>query len=199
MRSACGIILGGGRGERFGGPKAFAVLPDGRSFLAACRDTLIAAGCAPIVATMPAGEASPCLDGITLLTLPAPDLDMFDSLKVALAAVREVGDWQVAGVMPVDHPLAGAETVHALCERCIRAAVPRFGGKRGHPVAIGRDIAAAIALDLYPPRATLRDILHAAVSDDVDVDDPGVVANCNTPAVLAEAWERRRAGGTAAR
>jgi len=192
VRSACGIILAGGRGERFGGPKAFAVLPDGRTFLTACRDTLVAAGCAPIVATLPAGAAPPRLDGITLLTLPAPDLDMFESLKVALAVVREIGDWQIAVVLPVDHPLAGAGTVHALRERCIRVAVPRFGGKRGHPVAIGRDIATAIAVNMHPPRATLRDILHAAIIDDVDVDDPGVVANCNTPEALAAAWQGRR-------
>lgn len=198
MRSACGIILGGGRGERFGGPKAFAVLPDGRTFLAACRDTLVAAGCAPIVATLPAGEASPCLDGITLLTLPAPDLDMFASLKIALTAAITDDSWQFAVVLPVDHPLVEATTVRTLREQHVRVAVPRFHGKRGHPVAIERGVAVMIAMGMHPPQATLRDMIHAAIID-VDVDDPGVVANCNTPAALAEAWERRRAGGTAAR
>jgi molybdenum cofactor cytidylyltransferase len=198
MREACGIILGGGRGERFGGPKAFAALPDGRTFLTACRDTLLAAGCAPIVATLPAGEASPCLDGITLLTLPAPDLDMFASLKVALTTAITDDTWQLAVVLPVDHPLVEATTVRTLREQHVRVAVPRFHGKRGHPVAIERGVAVMIAMGMHPPRATLRDMIHAAIVD-VDVDDPGVVANCNTPAALAEAWECRCAGGTAVR
>lgn len=198
MREACGIILGGGRGERFGGPKAFAALPDGRTFLTACRDTLLAAGCAPIVATLPAGEASPCLDGITLLTLPAPDLDMFASLKVALTTAITDDSWQFAVVLPVDHPLVEATTVRTLREQHVRVAVPRFHGKRGHPVAIERGVAVMIAMGMHPPRATLRDMIHAAIVD-VDVDDPGVVANCNTPAALAEAWECRCAGGTAVR
>ncbi len=33
-----GLILAGGAGRRFGGPKAFARLPDGRTFLEACAD-----------------------------------------------------------------------------------------------------------------------------------------------------------------
>jgi CTP:molybdopterin cytidylyltransferase MocA len=192
VREACGVILAGGHGERFGGPKAFAVLPDGRSFLAACADTLAAAGCAPIVATLPAGATPPDLAGVRALPLPAPGLAMVDSLKVALTSALADETWQVAIVMPVDHPLADAATVRALREHCNLVAVPKHRGKRGHPVAIGRDLAAAIAHGQYPPPATLRDVLHAAGVRDLDVDDPGVVTNCNTPAVLAVAWERRR-------
>jgi molybdenum cofactor cytidylyltransferase len=193
VREACGVILAGGRGERFGGPKAFAVLPDGRTFLQACRDTLAAAGCAPIVATLPAGTAPPRLAGILALPLPAPDLAMFDSLTVALTSALADERWQVAVILPVDHPLADAGAVRALREACRRAAVPKHRGKRGHPVAVGRELAAAIANGLYPPSATLRDVLHAAGVVDVDVDDPGVNANCNTPEALAAAWKRRDA------
>jgi len=190
LRSACGVILAGGRGERFGAPKAFARLPDGRTFLAACRDTLAAAGCAPIVATLPAGVPLPDLAGLRLLPLPGPGLAMFESLKIALAAALADDRWQAAIVLPVDHPLVAPATVLVLRGRSARAAVPRLAGKRGHPVGIERSVAAEIAGAPQPPGATLRDVLHAGAIDDVDVDDHGVVANCNTPEALAAAWRR---------
>jgi molybdenum cofactor cytidylyltransferase len=189
---ACGVILAGGRGERFGGPKAFAALPDGRTFLAACRDVLLAAGCAPLVATLPAGTPLPDLAGVRALPLPVPDLAMFDSLKVALGAALAEEHWDVAVVLPVDHPLTAPETVRTLCERCVRVTVPRYRGKRGHPVALARSLASSIAADEHVAAATLRDVLHAVGIEDVDVDDPGVTANCNTPAALVAAWERRQ-------
>ena len=35
------VILGGGEGKRWGGPKAWAPLPDGRSFLEACASPIV--------------------------------------------------------------------------------------------------------------------------------------------------------------
>ena len=191
MRSGCGIILGGGRGERFGVPKAFAMLPDGRTFLGACRDVLAAAGCEPVVATLPHGASPPSLEPVRAVVLPRPDLAMFDSLQLALAAALNDDRWQVAVILPVDHPLVAPATVRALLAGHTRAAVPRYRGKRGHPVALERTIATMVALGKHPG-PTLRDVLHAAGIDDVEVDDPGVGANCNTPDALAAAWERVR-------
>jgi CTP:molybdopterin cytidylyltransferase MocA len=74
----------------------------------------------------------------------------------------------------------------------VRVAVPRYRGKRGHPVAFERKVAVMIVHGMHPPGITLRDVLHAAIIDDVDVDDPGVTANCNTPEALAAAWALRR-------
>jgi molybdenum cofactor cytidylyltransferase len=190
MRSCCGVVLAGGRGERFGGPKAFAPLPDGRTFLTACRDLLVAAGCAPLVATLPAGAPVPDLDGVRGLSLPGPDLAMFDSLAIALRGALESDEWQAAIVLPVDHPLVAPATVLALRQRRVRVAVPRYRGKRGHPVALERTLAVTIAHGMHPAGTTLRDVLHAAIIEDVDVDDPGVTANCNTPAALAASLRR---------
>ena len=46
-RGVAGLILARGEGSRFGRPKAWAQLPDGVSFLAACCRTLTTAGAAP--------------------------------------------------------------------------------------------------------------------------------------------------------
>jgi hypothetical protein len=40
------------------------------------------------------------------------------------------------------------------------------------------------------PGPTLREVLHAVDTVDVAVDDPGVIANCNTPEALAAALAR---------
>ena len=64
MAGIAGLILAGGVGSRFGGPKAWAVLPDGRTFLDACVASLLGAGADPVVATLPPGSKDPEIDGL---------------------------------------------------------------------------------------------------------------------------------------
>jgi molybdenum cofactor cytidylyltransferase len=194
VRRCGGVILAGGRGERYGGPKAFAALPDGRTFLAACRDLLAAAGCDPIVATLPPGGAPPELAGLVAIELPEAGLAMFDSLRVALATALASGDWELAVILPVDHPLVRVATVRALAATSAEAAIAVHAGRHGHPVAIARAVAGRIASgELAGP--TLREALRASGAVDVVVADPGVRANCNTPEALAAAWRELSAGG----
>ncbi len=190
---SCGVILAGGRGERYGGPKAYALLPDGRSFLATCRDVLAAAGCDPIVATLPPDGVAPAIAGIVAVPLPDAGLAMFDSLRIALATAVELRQWEVAVVLPVDHPLVRPATVRSLASTAAAAAVAVHAGKHGHPVALVRDVARRITTgELAGP--TLRDVLRAVGAVDVTVDDPGVRANCNTPEALAAAWSELSRG-----
>ena len=53
-----GLILAGGEGKRWGGPKAWATLPDGKTFLEACFGALRESGGNPIVATLPLATRS---------------------------------------------------------------------------------------------------------------------------------------------
>jgi CTP:molybdopterin cytidylyltransferase MocA len=77
-------------------------------------------------------------------------------------------------------------TVVCLNDSRARAAIPRFRGKHGHPVVFDRATAEAVVSgDLAGP--TLREVLRAVGAVDVDVDDPGTVANCNTPDALRRA------------
>lgn len=188
-----GLILAGGRGERFGGPKAFAVLPDGRTFLAACTETLTGAGAQPVVATVPPGSPTLAVPGLVALPLPSADLDMFGSLVAGLARLLAEPAWQVVVALPVDHPLVRSGTITRLAAALGEggaAARPAFGGKHGHPIAVARQVAERIvAGKLSGP--TLRDVLRAVGTVDVPVDDPGVVANCNTPERLAAALAQR--------
>lgn len=177
-----GLILAGGRGERFGGPKAFARLPDGTTFLAACVRALMQAEIDPVLATLPYGSNDPELNGLASLVLPEPDLDMFASLRQGLGWLLRQGSWQVVVVLPVDHPLVRPATIEALCaavDGMVRAVRPAFAGKHGHPIALARDVATAV-VEGEMPGPTLREVLRAAGAEDVPVVDPGVCQNLNS-------------------
>jgi CTP:molybdopterin cytidylyltransferase MocA len=181
-----GLILAGGEGRRFGGPKAWATLPDGTTFLEACAATLGDAGASPVVATLPPGSADPGLDGLEVLALPESGMDMFGSLQVGLARLFEDSGWRKVAVLPVDHPLVQATTIEVLAVSEGRALIPSFEGKHGHPICLDREAATAIIRgEMDGP--TLREVLRSVGATDVEVNDRGVVANCNTPAALNEA------------
>jgi molybdenum cofactor cytidylyltransferase len=186
-KASAGLILAGGRGERFGGPKAFASLPDGRTFLTACAAPLREAGAHPVLATLPAGSPDPDVEGLVPCPLPEPGLDMFASLRLGLGRLLTAPGWDVVVVLPVDHPLVRPSTVRALVEAVhdeVRAVRPGYRGKHGHPIALARWVAEAVVTGELPG-PTLREVLRAIEVADVDVNDPGVSANCNTPERLA--------------
>lgn len=148
------------------------------------------AGVAPVVATLPPGFAGRVRADVHSVSLPAEARAMLDSLRVALDLGLGLGVWQVAVIHPVDHPLVLAPTIRALVTALSdpgpRAALPRCRGKHGHPVAVTREVCEKL-VQSREPWLTLRDVLHSVVCVDVAVDDPGVLANCNTPERLAEA------------
>ena len=185
-----GLILAGGEGKRWGGPKAWAQLPDGRTFLEACCGTLREAGAGPIVATLPPGTDDPGYDGLEAVALPTPGLDMFASMKAGLDRLLDSSEWGKVALLPVDHPLAHSSSVSALVNTAALAAIPSYRGKHGHPVCLVRSVAERILSgDLAGP--TLREVLRSVGAVDVDVDDPGVASNCNTPDALRDALRRR--------
>ncbi|MCJ7756079.1 MAG: NTP transferase domain-containing protein [Thermoanaerobaculales bacterium] len=99
-------------------------------------------------------------------------------------------DWERLAVLPVDHPLVRPESIRALAAVDGRAVIPSYQGKHGHPIVVAREVAAAIVCgDFDGP--TMREILRAVAAIDLEVDDPGVTANCNTPTALAAALTHR--------
>jgi molybdenum cofactor cytidylyltransferase len=185
--ATAGVVLGGGEGRRFGGPKAWAALPDGRTFLEACAAALAAAGARRVLATLPPGSEDPGIAGLEILALPQPGLDMFASLQLGLGKLLADPAWLRVAVLPVDHPLVRPATVAALAAAEGRAVIPSFRGKHGHPVVVDRETALGIVSSELPG-PTLREVLAAAGASVLPVDDPGVTANCNTPDALAAAW-----------
>jgi len=181
-----GLILAGGEGKRFGKPKAWAELPDGKTFLESCFRVLRDAGAEPIVATLPPGTDDPGIDGLTAVPLPSPGLDMFASIMMGFDRLIGFPDWEKAALLPVDHPLVTSGAITTLVNMTALAAIPSYRGKHGHPICIDREVATAIGRSEFPG-PTLREVLREVGAVDVEVDDPGVVANCNTPEALRDA------------
>ena len=184
-----GLILAGGEGRRFGAPKAFARLPDGRTFLEACCETLTAAGARPVAATLPRRHAGHEVPGLRQIPLPGSGLDMLASLRWGLRHLFSEPAWGAVVVLPVDHPLVGAAAILELVAVGAAVVVPCYRGKHGHPILLAREVAERVARDELAG-GTLRDILRAVGAVDAAVDDPGVVANCNTPEALRSWLER---------
>ncbi len=182
-----GLILAGGAGRRFGGPKAFAHLPDGRTFLQACAEVMHRGGLAPLAATLPPDVTGDIPDTVQPLRLPQSGLDMFASIMLGLQHLVDDPNWRKLILLPVDHPLVQTETITTLIAQEGPAAIPTFDKRHGHPIMISRTVAEAITEGRLPG-PTLREVLRAAPAHDVPVEDRGIRANCNTPEALREAW-----------
>jgi len=113
-----------------------------------------------------------------------PDFEqgMLTSLQAGLRAIGELPERVLFTL--VDHPAVDTTTVLALlgCDDPGAALVmPRYAGKRGHPVIMRREIAREIMAE--PSTSKLNQVLdrHAAQIHYVDVDDAGVRDDIDDP------------------
>jgi molybdenum cofactor cytidylyltransferase len=188
--SATGLILAAGESRRMGSPKAL-LRYRGQTFL----DTLIslfAARCSPVIVVLGAG-ADEIRNGLSFDHVPSatfvinPDYrtGQNSSMQYGLRAVPPDADGVLFTL--ADHPAVAASTIDALIAQprpLIR--VPRFEGRRGHPVWFSRAlIAQFLAL---PANGAARDVVYSHVEETeyLDVDDPGIVADIDDPAAYRE-------------
>ena len=174
-----------------GRPKALLDL-EGRTFLHHVVHALAAGGCDPVLAVVAEGDDAVADEarrvGARTLTNPDPGEGPITSLRLAIA---ELGD-SVDGLayLPVDHPLVGPKTVARLLAEARSSAalltLPMRGAKRGHP-AVFR---AAIFPELLDPSleggariVVHRHLPHACL---VEIEDPGVITDIDTPEAYAE-------------
>ena len=120
-------------------------------------------------------------------------------LSSAQAGLRSALAFKPKGilVLPVDHPSVQAATVAELAsvlEQAIAACrtpaerrkfayalVPRYRGRRGHPLALSPALAAAIVADRKAESLSDAVRRHARLVGYLDLDDPGMVRNVNRP------------------
>jgi molybdenum cofactor cytidylyltransferase len=82
----------------------------------------------------------------------------------------------------VDHPAVTAETIRALLDApgpLLR--VPRYHGRRGHPIWFSRDLIPEFLA--VTAAGSAKDVVHAHVAATayLDLDDPGIVADIDDP------------------
>jgi len=138
------------------------------------------------------GENEPMLapiiyaEGAFLVSNPAPDRGQFSSLQTGLHDVLNRGR-DSAMITLVDRPPPAADTLHTLIDTYSTrdhntwAVIPEHAGKHGHPMLIGRELIEAFLQ--HPASWNAQEILHAHADriDYVEVDDPRVTANVDTP------------------
>lgn len=174
------VIVGAGAGKRFGGPKAAALLRDGRRFLDVVCATAVDGGLAPIVAVLPPNISAP--RGVATVVNPRAEGEQVVSIRLGLAQLANtpcVG----AIIWPVDHPFITPQTILAIVESAQSTGTPivapEFEGKRGHPVFFHRDTWREL---LTVPEGGARAVVrsYGAQVVTVGVPDSGVRRNVDT-------------------
>lgn len=180
------VILAAGASSRIGSPKAL-LSWRGMTFLENILGALRGAGIRCIrVVTSPAGEASirqsTASSDVDLKVNPDPSRGQFSSLQCGL---RDL-DADFVFVCLVDHPKITSGVMLALKAACeasdAPAVIPRFQGKRGHPLALGRALVAEILRE--PATGNTKEVLnrHRPSVLELETLDSGIIADIDTPA-----------------
>jgi molybdenum cofactor cytidylyltransferase len=183
-----GLLLAAGAGKRFGGRKLLYPLLGGIPVGITALRNLESSVPRLVVVVRPGDqELRELLAGeeVAVVECAEADRGMGHSLAAGVAAVPSADGWVVAlGDMPFVRPDTIGGVVRAL-EQGAEIVVPVFGGQRGHPVGFGRrfrDELLGLSGDAGA-RAVLRK--HASAVRLLEVDDPGVVQDVDTPADAA--------------
>jgi molybdenum cofactor cytidylyltransferase len=187
---AVAIVTAAGSAERFGGKKLLAPIA-GEPLLDHTIRSLLEGGVTEVIVVVGTAARNELERDVNALSDPRvrpvenpdPSRGMFSSIQIGAATAN--GDALV--VLPGDMPYVRPETVRAVIAKYReRPAIvsPRYKGKRGHPVVMPLSLRDEIAATV--PTANLHDVIHHHQDErvDLDVDDPGVGRDVDTPADL---------------
>ena len=176
-----GIILAAGASSRMGSPKALLDYR-GETFIQRLVRVLSAV-CDPVIVVLGyhADALRPAISNATIVVNPAPERGQLSSLQTGLAAVPP--DSEGFLFTPVDSPAVEIATVERLAaafrhrDPTTQLVIPRYQGKRGHPVFATRAI--ANELSALPLTSQARDVIHGHIADTlyIDVTDPRILAD----------------------
>jgi len=180
-----GIVLAAGASVRMGRPKALLKI-EGRTFIRRILDTLHEGGIDEVVVVLrpsvPDAAGEVAAGAGRVVSNPRADEGQLSSLIAGLDAVDAPGVDSIL-VTLVDVPLIQSSTVHALVDRASRSPAPILRvtcrGRHGHPVIFKR--AVFDALRRADPSVGAKAVMRAIDVENVEVDDPGVVRDIDTP------------------
>jgi molybdenum cofactor cytidylyltransferase len=183
------VLLAAGAGSRFGGGKLLAPLPDGTPLGIASLRNLLACGLPVTAVVRPEDEELANLlsaEGARVIRCPDARQGMAHSLICAIRANPDAAGWIIAlGDMPRVKPATIAAVAAAL-QSDAAIAIPFHQGRRGNPIAIGRAYREELLQLSGDVGARALFQRHATELSRIEVDDPGVLADVDTPGDLAE-------------
>ncbi len=190
--SVAGLILAAGESSRMGSPKALLEFR-GETFL----DRLIglfSEFCAPVVVVVGC-EAERIRSGVRsperALFAENKDyrLGQLSSMQCGLRMIPQIAEGVLFTL--VDHPNVQPSTIEALLQPATAISIPRFHGRRGHPMfftaGLIRDFLA------LSPDSQAKEVVNRRPGSIryVDVDDSGILDDVDDPAAYSRLIETR--------
>jgi molybdenum cofactor cytidylyltransferase len=103
------------------------------------------------------------------------ELGMFSSVRCGIQQAT-------AGrffILPGDQPVVAPDTFDKMLQYDDEIVIPRYNGKKGHPVLFNSDLIPEILE--YPDTEILRNYIHSKNVKIIDVEDPGIGMDVDTP------------------
>ncbi len=186
---ATGLLLAAGRGTRFDPTgqqnKLLAPLPDGTPVARAAAQRLLVSVPRVVAVVRTGDEALAHLlndAGCDVIFSNEAERGMGASLAAGVHASADADGWIVA---LADMPWVAPETIEAVARRLDQGGsivAPVYRGRRGHPVGFGAMHGTALAA--LDGDVGARILLESSDLATIDVDDPGVIADVDTPGDL---------------
>jgi molybdenum cofactor cytidylyltransferase len=182
-----GIVLAAGASTRMGEPKPLLEI-DGQPFIERAIKLLHHAGCRYVIAVVAPDDdwiaRLADTSGAAVVINEQKDAEQIDSLRLGIANLPE--GYHGVMVLPVDFPRVQPATLDALFADFARhpATVlnPAYQGKPGHPVIFSSDVVTELLHPDLPDGARTVIERHTAEARTIEVDDPGVLIDIDTPA-----------------
>ena len=184
--SVASLILAAGRGTRFGADKRLALMPDGRTMLAAslqlyatvCHSVLVVIRCDDLAAREVAASC-----GVQYIECPDADLGMGHSLAQGARALSAMSGLDGVLIGLADMPMVSLSTLQALQEALLasdRPVVPVCQGTFGQPRGLpARFLPSLTSLKGDEGARHLLDWRSEALA--LVVEDPGVIHDVDRP------------------
>jgi molybdenum cofactor cytidylyltransferase len=190
------VVLAAGKSERLGRPKPLLPTGNGTPFLAAILETMTGTA-VDEVRVVVGYEAEQVIDVGGLVRHVIVHNREFERgmLSSVQAGIRALPSGTTAFlVWPVDQPLVRADTVDRIIEawksQHAPVVVPTYQGKRGHPTLFSAKLSAELLR--APEDQGARAVVHAHEKNlvEVEVDDPGILTDIDTPQAYRKAFGR---------
>lgn len=184
-----GVILAAGESSRMGRPKALLSI-EGVSFIDRIVSALRATKVGEIIVVLGhnAEEMAQKIGHLHVRVLINRDYKMgqLSSLLLAIRAI-DAARQDVDGILVhlVDHPYLSSSLVDMMIERFYDSGklivVPRYKGRRGHPVIFSRSLFAELLRT--PLEEGAKAVVHAHRGEtlEIETDEPGVTVDIDTP------------------
>jgi molybdenum cofactor cytidylyltransferase len=182
------VVLSAGESSRMGRPKA--LLPiDGQTFIEKIVGALKESSVAKVIVVLGhnADEMRRHIQHLPIEILVNPDykLGQLSSLQVAVRSLEKEADCDGMLVHLVDHPYVNTQLLESMIKLCEETAkliiVPRYNGKRGHPVIFSRKLFKELLAAPMDQGAKAVVDAHRADTLEIDTEDEGITLDIDTP------------------